>query len=110
MVKIQKIIAQSPLRTVQVIRDEGQTTLQVCTLMAQEVGGKYANSYAIQLFGDMATQVFNPGELVLAALRFKARQNGESIFQDVVADEILRLTTPNAQVKPLKNLENGVPF
>ena len=105
-----KIISQSPLRTVQIIREEGQTSLQVCTLLAQEVGGKYANSYAIQLFGDMATQVFNPGELVLAALRFKARQNGESIFQDVVADEILRLTTPNAQVSHLKNLENGVPF
>lgn len=110
MIKYIKTLAQTPLRTVQVTRDEGQTSLQVCTLMAQEVGGKFANSYAIQLFGDMATQVFNPGELLLAALRFRARQNGESIFQDVVADEILRLTTPNAQVSTLKNLENGVPF
>lgn len=88
---ILRVQAQTPIKTVQVKSEEGKQTA-VCTLMVQELGGKWADSLAVQLYGDMAQKVYQHGELIVAALRFKARPvDAERIFQDVTADEIVRL-------------------
>ena len=104
MVKqILRVQAQTPIKTVQVKSEEGKQTA-VCTLMVQELGGKWADSLAVQLYGDMAQKVYQPGELIVAALRFKARPvDAERIFQDVTADEIVRL---NEFTNPIINNNN----
>ena len=97
---ILRVQAQTPIKTMQVKSEEGKQTA-VCTLMVQELGGKWADSLAVQLYGDMAQKAYQPGELIVAALRFKARPvDAERIFQDVTADEIVRL---NEFINPIIN-------
>lgn len=101
---ILRVQAQTPIKTVQVKSEEGKQTA-VCTLMVQELGGKWADSLAVQLYGDMAQKVYQPGELIMAAVRFKARPvDAERIFQDVTADEIVRL---NEFINHLNNNNNA---
>ena len=51
------------------------------TLVLQELGGKY---------GNLATIQFNEGDLVIATLRFQAREYNGQVFMDVVATELIK--------------------
>lgn len=91
MGKIFRVQAQTPVKTVPKRQEEGGE-MQISTLMVQEAAGKWADSFAVQLYGDMALQSYQPGELVVAKLRFRAKPTGtDSIFQDVTTDEIVRM-------------------
>ena len=63
----------------------------ISTLTVQNLGGQYADSYAIQLYGEMARQTFQPGELLMAVLKFRAVQAGENVYQKVTAEEIVKI-------------------
>ena len=103
---ILRVQAQTTIKTVQVKSEEGKQTA-ICTLMVQELGGKWADSLAVQLYGDMAQKVYQPGELIVAVLRFRARPvDAERIFQDVTADEIVRLNE-FININPLNNNNNA---
>ena len=52
------------------------------TLVLQELGGKY--------LGNLATIQFNEGDLVIATLRFQAREYNGQVFMDVVATELIK--------------------
>lgn len=67
----------------------------ISTLTVQNLGGQYADSYAIQLYGEMARQTFQPGELLMAVLKFRAVQSGENVYQKVPAEEIVRMNQVN---------------
>lgn len=63
----------------------------VSTLTVQKLGNQFADSFAIQLYDDMARQTFHPGDLLMVTMRFRAVQSGESVFQKVSAEEIVRM-------------------
>ena len=60
------------------------------TLVLQELGGKYENCYVVNALGNLATIQFNEGDLVIATLRFQAREYNGQVFMDVVATEIIK--------------------
>ena len=60
------------------------------TLVLQELGGKYENSYVVSVLGNLATIQFNEGDIVIATLRFQSREYNGQMFMDVVATEIVK--------------------
>ena len=61
------------------------------TLVLQELGGKYANSYVVTTLGNLATIEFAENELVVTDLRFQTREYNGQAFMDVVANEIVKI-------------------
>ena len=60
------------------------------TIVLQELGGKYENCYVVSALGNLASLVFQPGELVIATLRFQTREYNGQVFMDVVATELIK--------------------
>ena len=60
------------------------------TLVLQELGGKYEPTYVVSVLGNMATLQYNEGDIVIATLRFQAREYNGQMFMDVVATELIK--------------------
>lgn len=56
------------------------------TIVLQELGGKYENSFAASLLGNQVR--FLAGDLVLAALRFTTHEHNGLYYQDITIQEI----------------------
>jgi hypothetical protein len=69
--------------------ESGQVTKS--TIVLQELGGKYANTYLCTIFGNAALCRWTPGEVVFASLRFEVREYNGNNYQDIVANEIVSL-------------------
>lgn len=92
MTGIFKIESVSPLT--QVASQKSQTgTTGVRTILLRELGGQWAPSYAAKVFSPQAEEQFRTGQVVAASLRMRAGTNQMSglAYQDVVAEEIVRL-------------------
>ena len=61
------------------------------TLLLQELGGKYANSYVVIALGNLATIEWSKDQLVAADLRFQTHEYNRQVFMDVIANEIVKL-------------------
>lgn len=87
MKQLFRILSQGPV--IQVPGKDGVGQTSKCTVVLQELGGKYEDSYAVTLFGNMAQCRFSPGEVVYAVLRFQAHEYNGQWYQDAVAKEIM---------------------
>ena len=81
-----KVISQS--EPVSINTQNGQ--MQKSTIVLQEVGGKYENSFVASLIGSQVKVC--PGDIVWAALRFSAREYNGSTYQDITIQEIFTFT------------------
>ena len=66
--------------------------VSMCNVVLQELGGKYENSYVATMFGEQAKVRVTPGELVAASLRFSTREYNGQMYQDVVVNEMVKLS------------------
>ena len=60
------------------------------TLVLQELGGKYEPTYVTTVLGNLATLQYSEGDIVIATLKFQAREYNGQMFMDVVATEIVK--------------------
>lgn len=81
-----KVVSQS--EPVSINTQNGAT--QKSTIVLQEVGGKYENSFVASLIGGQIKVC--PGDIVWAALRFSAREYNGSTYQDITIQEIFTFT------------------
>ena len=65
-------------------------TTQKTTIVLQEFGGKYENSYVASLLGNQAK--FYAGDIVWASIRFSAREYNGSSYQDIIIQDIVSFT------------------
>lgn len=63
---------------------------QKSTIVLQEIGGKYEDSYVASLIGNQI-KVY-PGDFVWASLRFSARDYNGSSYQDITIQDIVPFT------------------
>ena len=86
-------------------RDGSQ--IQKCTIILQEVGSRYEDSYVVTLLGSLATCVWHPGTVVWASLRFQARQFNPKVngvtdtskvdyLMDITAQDIICMDRHNS--------------
>lgn len=91
MNQIFKVVSQSETITVPSMRSENGQTYK-SNIVLREVDGKHANTYVATLFGKDAQCRFYEGELVVAALYFSVHEHNGQSYQDVVVDEIVKLS------------------
>lgn len=82
-----KVVSQS--EPVSINTQNGQ--MQKSTIVLQEIGGKYEDSYVASLLGNQIK--FYPGDYVWAALRFSAREYNGSSYQDITIQEIVSFSS-----------------
>lgn len=66
-----RVIAQSDPAPVS--RQDG-SQIQKSTIVLQELGGRYEDSYSATMLGNLALCKFYPDDIVWASLRFSARE------------------------------------
>lgn len=81
-----KVVSQS--EPVSINTQNGAT--QKSTIVLQEAGGKYENSFVASLIGSQVK--VSPGDIVWASLRFSAREYNGSTYQDITIQEIFPFT------------------
>ena len=69
--------------------DNGQLAKSMIRL--KELGGDYEDEDICTLFGKLALCKFAVGKTVIATLRFQTHESNGSYFQDVVANDIVRI-------------------
>jgi hypothetical protein len=85
-----RVLAQSEMSTVPSQKAEGGQ-LSKCSIVLQEWGGKYENSYVATVLGEQAKMRFVKDELVVASLRFSTREYNGQVYQDIVVNEIIKI-------------------
>ena len=88
MKSIFRVIHQGEPQQIPSQKAEGGMTSK-CSIVLQELGGKYENMYVCTRFGNGAQCKWYPGELVHAALRFQAHEYNGQWYQDIVVGEII---------------------
>lgn len=90
MKQIFKVVSQSETITIPSQKtDSGQSYKS--TVVLQELGGKFADTYAATMLGNTAKIRFSEGDVVAAALRFAVHEHNGQVYQDVVVDDIVKL-------------------
>lgn len=87
---IMKVVAQSDVLYIPSKKQEGGQ-LAKCLIRLKELGGQYEDEYLCALFGNLATCQFAEGDLVVAALRFQTHEANGQYYQDIVANDIVKL-------------------
>ena len=88
MSKIYRIVKQGETIQIPSQKAEGGQVSK-CSIVLQEIGGKYANTYFCTMFGNTALCKWTPGEIVFANLRFEVREHNGNNYQDIVVNEII---------------------
>ena len=88
--KILKVLAQAEAVYVPSKKQEnGQLAKSMIRL--KELGGDYEDEYICAMFGNLALCKFAAGKNVIASLRFQTHELNGSVFQDVVANDIINI-------------------
>lgn len=77
-----------------VTRQDGSLTKK-STIVLQEFGGRYENSYVCTMLGNMASCKFYPNDLVFASLRFQHREYNQQYYMDCTVQDITKVATSN---------------
>ena len=88
--KILRVKKSGAMTSLQSEKTEGGV-LNKRTLVMQEIGGKYANAYVVTVLGNLATIEFAENEVVAADLRFQMHEHQGQFYQDIVANDIVKL-------------------
>lgn len=88
--QIYKVLSQTEAIT---ITKQDGTQTQKSTIVLQELGNQYADSFAAVLVGNQFT--LSQGDLVAAALRCTVHEYAGQYYQDVTVQEIKSLTPHN---------------
>ncbi len=86
MKQLFKVLAQTEPMSINTQNGPSQKS----TVILQELGGKFENSYAATLLGNQVK--YFPGDIVFASLRFSTREYNSQWYQDITIQEILKLT------------------
>ena len=66
--------------------------LAKCVIRLKEFGGsKFGNEYACTIFGNLAQCKFYEGDLVAASLHFKVHEVNGAVYQEVIANDVVKL-------------------
>ena len=89
--KILKVVQQGEAFAVPSQKAEGGQVMK-CSIVLQELGGKYENEYVATMLGNLAQCRFYQGDVVAATLRFAKREYNGQVYQDILVTEIKTLS------------------
>lgn len=87
-----RVVSQGVVTYIPSTKQEGGQ-LAKCLIRLKEFGGsKFGNEYACTLFGNLAQCKFYEGDLVVASLRFQVHEVNGAMYQEVVANDVTKLS------------------
>lgn len=89
MNQILKVVKQGEVS--QIDSPDGEKKRDKCTILLQEVGNKFADTFLCTLFDNDANSSFYPGEMVVASLHFYCHEYKGVFYQDIVVVDIVKL-------------------
>ena len=87
---ILRVLKSGAMTSLQSEKAEGGV-LYKRTLVLQELGGKYANSYVVTVLGNLATIEFTENQLLACDMRFQVREYQGQYYMDIIANDIVKL-------------------
>ena len=88
-----RVVSQGDVSYIPSTKQEGGQ-LTKCVIRLKEFGGsKFGNEYACTMFGNLAQCKFFEGDLVVASLRFQVHEVNGAVYQEVIANDIVKLGT-----------------
>ncbi len=86
-----KVVSQQAVSYIPSTKQEGGQ-LAKCIIRFKEFGGgKFGNEYACTMFGNLAQCRFYEGDLVVASLRFQVHEVNGTVYQEVVANDVVKI-------------------
>ena len=85
-----QVVSQGTVAYIPSTKQEGGQ-LAKCLIRLKEFGGKFGNEYACTLFGNLALCKFYEGDLVVASLRFQVHEVNGTVYQEVVANDVVKI-------------------
>ena len=87
-----RVVSQSDVTYIPSSKQEGGQ-LAKCMIRLKEFGGsKFGNEYVCTMFGNLAQCRFSEGDLVVASLRFQVHEVNGSVYQEIVANDVVNLS------------------
>jgi len=87
-----RVVSQGDVTYVASQRAEGGQ-LAKCVIRLKEFGGgKFGDEYVCTVFGNLAQCKFSEGDLVIASLRFQVHEVNGSVYQEIVANDVVKLS------------------
>ena len=87
-----QVVSQGTVSYIPSTKQEGGQ-LAKCVIRLREFGGgKFGNEYACTMFGNLAQCRFSEGDLVVASLRFQVHEVNGTVYQEVVANDVVKLS------------------
>ena len=85
-----RVVSQTEPVAVQSQKAEGGQMAK-CSIVLQEINGRYADTLVATMLGKDATLQFYAGDLVFASLRFTVREYNGQNYQDIVVSDIVKI-------------------
>jgi hypothetical protein len=86
-----RVVSQGDVTYIPSTKQEGGQ-LAKCVIRLKEFGsGKFGDEYVCTIFGNLALCKFYEGDLVVASLRFQVHEVNSSLYQEVIANNIVKL-------------------
>ena len=89
---IYRVVSQGDVTYIPSTKQEGGQLAKCLIRLKEFGGGKYGNEYACTMFGNLAQCRFYEGDLVVASLRFQVHEVNGTVYQEVVANDIVKLS------------------
>ena len=74
------------------VQKQDGTTIAKCSIILQEIGGQFENTFACTLLGNAAECKYFPNDYVWASLRFSTREYQNQSYQDILVQDIISFT------------------
>ena len=88
---IYRVVSQGDVTYIPSTRQEGGQ-LAKCDIRLKKLGcSKFGDEFIATLFGNLATCQFAEGDVVAAALRLQTHEVNGQFYQDIVANDIVKL-------------------
>ena len=86
-----RVVSQGDVSYVASQKAEGGQ-LAKCVIRLKEFGGgKFGDEYCCAMFGNLAMCRFAEGSLVAASLRFQVHEVNGAMYQEIVANDLLKI-------------------
>lgn len=88
--KILKVVAQGEPSYVPSKKSENGQVAK-CLIQLKALGGDYEDEFICTMFGNLALCKFATGKVVVATLRFQTHDVNGTLYQDIVATDIVNI-------------------
>ena len=88
---ISRVVSQSDVTYIPSTKQEGGQLAKCMIRLKEFGGGKFGNEYVCTMFGNLSQCRFSEGDLVVASLRFQVHEVNESVYQEIVANDVVSI-------------------